>query len=244
MSDQLFSEAQVGEIMIRAAALQESGSENGYTPGVSSGELAKIAQEMGIDEKYLNLAILEKSTIKNSSSKVELYPDIERVYPIHIEPENFDVITEYVKPLAVAGTTGQAGFTHIGKTLEGQVSGTWGNPHVKVTSRDGRTKVYVRSDRGTPIGITTLWLLPLIFSIAAFKFSVIAGLIAIATCFALAFWTYKKLAQLSSRTTYEAAQSIEKAILEYGANQQSNINEAAAPLSIDQPQTQSLNPID
>ncbi len=50
MSQQFFSEKDVGKIVRRAAELQEkSTGSTAYTPGVSREELERVAREMGID---------------------------------------------------------------------------------------------------------------------------------------------------------------------------------------------------
>ena len=59
--EQLFSEAEVTEIVKRAVELQESGRQaQEYVPGVTRSELARIAGEIGIEVAFLEQAIRER----------------------------------------------------------------------------------------------------------------------------------------------------------------------------------------
>ncbi|MCE9558224.1 MAG: hypothetical protein K8R88_04670 [Armatimonadetes bacterium] len=221
MSDKLFSETEVGQVMRRAAELQELGSTAGYVPGVTSTELIRIAKEIGIDRKFLDLAIQENHNPPSSTKKKVRFPEIERIYPIEIEAENFDVITEYIKPHASTGqpgVSGGPGVSQLGRTLQGQAATSWASPTFRVSSRDGRTRVVVSSDEGTPVGLTCLWILPLIFTIALFKLSIAAGMIGVLTCFLLGYFSYLFFARKSAEMTVKTADDLERAILEYQAS--------------------------
>jgi len=218
MADKIFSEGEVGDLMRRAAELQEQGSSAGYVPGVTYAEIAKMASEIGIDAKYLELAIQERKSPDLASQSREKYPTIERIFPIELQPENMDIITEYIKPLSVATASGtmSGSLVQVGRTLRGQAACTWANPEFRVTSRDGRTKVVVTSDKGTPIGLTCLWIIPLIAVIVMLAKGVLIPAAALGVLsIALAIWSYHGLVRKSGEMTYEVANSIEKSITEY-----------------------------
>lgn len=217
MADKLFSETEVGDIMRRAAELQEKGSATGYVPGVTQIEMSRMASEIGIDPKFLEIAIQERGSAALAKS-LPLYPTIERVYPVEIDVDDYDVITEYIKPYPTMNANGTAssGLVQVGRTLSGKAACSWANPDFKVTSRDGRTKVVVTSDQGTPIGISCIWLIPAIGSfISMFKISPPAGIIGMAVSAIFSYFTYKGAAKKSSEMTAQVAESIEKSITEY-----------------------------
>lgn len=218
MSDKLFSESEVGEIMRRAAELQEKGSDSGYLPGVSSAEMSRMASEIGIDSKYLEVALQERLTGKSAVSKLDAYPTIEKIYPIELGPNDLDIITEYLKPLPSTNSNGTTspGLVQVGRTLQGKAACAWGNPDFRVTSRDGRTKVVVTSDKATPAGISCIWILPMIVGIILMgKVSVVAGLAVFAASIVLALLCYPKLVKKSGEMTIQTAEAIDKGIVEY-----------------------------
>ena len=61
-TEKIFSESEVAEIIRRAGELQEEKSEHGYVPGVNASELAQLAQEVGIQREFLELALREQSS--------------------------------------------------------------------------------------------------------------------------------------------------------------------------------------
>ena len=246
MAGELFSESQVGELIRRAVELQESGSENSYVPGVTPKELEKICAEMGINPKYLQLAIAESQNVQPKQKKKFSYTDIERVYPIEIAPDDFDVITEYVKSVpnytVTGGTT--SGIIQLGKTIQGKASGGWAMPDFKVSSRDGRTKVTVKPDTGSPVGYAMLTVFPFVLSIVAFRFSVWLGIAGLVACIILTIKSFQWLRNKSQEITVETAENFEKAIVEYEASQANRFNQLAKHENIienpDQTQSQSI----
>lgn len=233
MPGKLFSETEVGQIMRRAAELQEEGSAEGYVPGVTSEELVRIAKEAGIDPKFLEKAIAEGSNKGASNKSKSGLVEIERVYPVEIEPENFDVITDYVKTLPLttnpkSGTV-SGGMSQIGRTLQGQVAAGWANPYIKVTSREGRTRLNVNADNSIAIAMTTLWLVPLVFSpiLGAVLFPIFGAIMAM-MCVCCAVLTYKGVTKRANAATAETADKLEKAILENGTSVRENLERAVA----------------
>ncbi|MBL8048076.1 MAG: hypothetical protein JNJ45_05285 [Chthonomonas sp.] len=217
MADRLLSEKEVGEIMKRAAELQEQGSATGYVPGVTKLELSRMASEIGIDAKYLEIAMSERRDPK-LGKEVPMYPTIERVYPVELGPEDFDVVTEYIKPYPSYGTNGTAtpAISQVGRTLTGKAACSWANPDFKVTSRDGRTRVVVTSDQGTPVGLALIWVLPMVGSVVAMaKVSPLAGFIGLATSAVMSLFTYRGAARKSGEMTQKVADQIERSVNEF-----------------------------
>ncbi|MEQ1822834.1 MAG: hypothetical protein ABL949_10000 [Fimbriimonadaceae bacterium] len=233
MSGKLYAESEIGQIMRRAAELQEEGSVEGYVPGVTTDELYRIAKEAGIDPRFLEKAIAEgagRGQVKKSKGGLA---EIERVYPVEIAPENFDVITEYVKPLpmttnpksgAVSG-----GMSQIGRTLQGQVSAGWANPYIKVTSREGRTRLNVNTDNSIAAALSVLWVIPLMFSpvLGAVLFPIFGAIMAM-MCVCAAVLTYKGVTKKANAATADTADKLEKAILENGTSVRENLERAVA----------------
>jgi len=230
-TEKIFSESEVAEIIRRAGELQEEKSEHGYVPGVNANELAQLAQEVGIQREFLELALREQSSqpIKGAKKKTSRIESIERVVPIEVNPEDFDVITEGLKviPLMSIGGPTSKGLSQFGRTVTGQVHEAWDNPHFKLSSRGGRTKIEVWTDKSAALALSFLWTLPLIFSVAAFKIGgPIAGLAAMFLVIACAVATYKAVLHKSSLAVQKVAEKLENAIVDYGQSNaiQQNLN--------------------
>ncbi|HMS54549.1 MAG TPA: hypothetical protein PKA27_04040 [Fimbriimonadaceae bacterium] len=141
MSHEVFSEQQVTEIIRRAVAIQEQGSQQGkdYTPGITREELERIAKEVGVSVDALRQAIEESK----SPTKRKLFApmeEFERVIDGELDPNDFDVVASLLR----GNTTSRAPITQVGRSIGGQ---TWVAPtltHVDVTSRSGRTRVKVK----------------------------------------------------------------------------------------------------
>lgn len=216
--DQLYSESEIAEIVRRAAELQEQGSAKGYVPGVTGEELSRLAAEVGIDPVYLDKALSERLSGQTPPPKAKGKNEIERVLPVEIRPENFDLITESVRIMPTTTTNGvtTGGMSQVGRSMTGQIMGGWTNPYFKITSRGGRTKLNVWTGNETAVVLSFLWLFPLIFGpIVAGKLSgaLAAGLVALACvvgCIA-SFWTISRKVQ---QITREVAKEMESAILQ------------------------------
>ncbi|MEQ1932712.1 MAG: hypothetical protein ABL962_02360 [Fimbriimonadaceae bacterium] len=234
MPGKLYAESEIGQIMRRAAELQEEGSSEGYVPGVSSEELYRIAKEAGIDPRFLEKAIAEgASKVETKKAKGGL-SEIERVYPVEIAPENFDVITEYVKtlPLTTHPKSGavSGGMSQIGRTLQGQVSAGWANPYIKVTSREGRTKLNVTADNSTAIAMSILWIVPLMLCpVIGAALLPIAGAIMALLVVSLSVLTYRGVSKKANAATVDTADKLERAILENGTSLRENLQKASEP---------------
>lgn len=213
----LYSESEITEIVRRAAELQEAGSAKGYVPGITGEELARMAAEVGIEPTYLEQALSEHQSGSDLAPKRRFGIEIERVFPVDIVPENFDLITDAVRimPLTAAHGATSGGMTQVGRSLQGQVSGGWENPHFKITSRGGRTKLNVWTSNGTAIGLSCLWIVPLCITpvVGALGNSLVGGLAAFG-CAIGSFLSYKWLVKKGNATTREVAKKLETAILE------------------------------
>lgn len=224
---ELFSEAEVGQLVRRAAELQEQGSAKGYVPGVTRQELQQLASEVGIDPEYLRKAIEERKHKPTKKKRKLSVDEIEKVLPVAIDPDDFDALTDGLK-LVDPAQAGLAGATlrQVGRSVEGQVSGAWENPRFRVSSRDGRTKLRVWTDQGTPVALSVLWLLPLFASIAVGKkVDLFLGLAMALLAVLGAIFTYPWLVKKAQETTDEVAQKLEEAILEHASSASKELDE-------------------
>jgi hypothetical protein len=139
----VFSEQEVGEIVQRAAELQEASPERGlrYAPGVTREQLERVAQEVGVEPEFLQRALAERSSDPERSG---LFRAHERVVDGELDPNDFDLILEHVR----ARRSRRSPTTQIGRTLEGRVWTGTGFANLEVTSRNDRTRVRVKP---TPI---------------------------------------------------------------------------------------------
>lgn len=138
---ELFSEAEVNKIIMRAVAMQEGAESSAYSPGVTLAEVEKIAVEMGVDPKHLEAAIAEaQANAEKQGKKWVFSTDIERVVDGEIGSENFDVVASRLPAPGANPLPSQ-----IGKTLSAKVSSATSITHVAVSSRSGRTRIKVSS---------------------------------------------------------------------------------------------------
>ena len=141
--ERIFSEKQASDILQRAARLQEERGDptDPYAPGLRQEDLAKIAAEAGIDPKYLEAAIREAQQQKEDRRFFNLSEEQERIVEGELDPAEFDVIFEVAKP----ARTRRHPPTQVGRTLTMRTSYKGSLYHVEVSSRNGRTRVRVRS---------------------------------------------------------------------------------------------------
>lgn len=217
MPEKLFSESEVAEIIRRAGELQEEKSVEGYVPGVAATELKQLAAEVGIQPEYLELALRERQ--EKASPTTKNADRIERVIPVELDPNDYDVITDGLRLIpasSVNGTT-SGGISQFGRTMLGQVKESWDNPHFKLSSRGGRTKIEVWTDKSAALGISFLWMMPLIFSAGAFKVGgIFAGFAALFLVIGAAVATYRGMLKKSAEAVAKVADRLEQSILEYG----------------------------
>lgn len=125
----------------RAIELQEQASQESYTPGVTDTELQRIAGELGIDPKYLELAINEANTTESKKGPMHLTEEFEKVVDFELAPEDYDVLLAHLRPVNNRGSIQQ-----VGRTLSGQTWTGCSMARVEVTSKKGRTRINVKSN--------------------------------------------------------------------------------------------------
>lgn len=136
----IFSEKEAGEVMRRAAQLQEAEEDVPYSPGITTKQLADMAKEIGVDSKYLERAIKEKEAT-GKRGLLNLTVEYERVVEGELDPDKFDIVLENAQPI---GGRRQVP-NQVGRTLNAQVWTGISGAQVKVTSRGGRTRINVKS---------------------------------------------------------------------------------------------------
>jgi hypothetical protein len=148
----VYSEKEAAEILQRAVALQES-SQDGenlpetYTPGITDEELRRIAQESGLDLQYLEMAIAAGPP-PPPAKKVFLdwNRDHEHVIDGEFPVDKFDMILDEVGP-----SNGRSmGLRQVGRSIEGQFVRGFGFGKLRLTTRQGRTRLNVRSTSFLP----------------------------------------------------------------------------------------------
>lgn len=143
---QIFSETEVAEIVKSAAELQErlAGDGKQYVPGVTREELERVAKEMGIDSAYLDKAIQDRLNAGNSSGTTflgaQLTREFEQVVPGEIPIEDFDIVMDEIGSRRKSQHT-----TQVGRSLTSTIMAGLGFGQLNVVSRDGRTRIKVRS---------------------------------------------------------------------------------------------------
>ena len=137
----VFSEQEVANVVRRAIELQEQASQESYTPGVTDTELQRIAGELGIDPRFLEMAIHESGTTESKKGPLHLTEEFERVVDFELSPEDYDILLAHLKP-----TNHRGSFQQVGRTLSGQAWTGCSMARVEVTSKKGRTRINVRSN--------------------------------------------------------------------------------------------------
>lgn len=142
-NERVFSEQEVSDILRRAVELTEQGPDREYVPGVTEAELSRIAEEVGVSADALRRAILEAGDRTGKRGLFHLTEEFERVVEGELDPSQFDVLAEGIKPL---GNAGQPAIAQVGRKL---VMSAWtgvGQAKIDVTSRNGRTSLKVKSN--------------------------------------------------------------------------------------------------
>lgn len=142
-NEPVFSEQEASKIIQRAVELSEQQSAGQYQAGVTKGELEKIAAEVGVSVDVLDKAIRESVEGAASKGGFKFTEEFERVVEGELDPSQYDLVIEGLKPMSNAG---QPHAAQVGRTLS---LSTWtgvGQAKVDLTSRNGRTKVKVKSN--------------------------------------------------------------------------------------------------
>ncbi len=157
MSNKYFSEKEAADLVVRAAKLQEKAGGGEYTPGISYEELEKMAAEAGIDPAFLSQAMQGTPSGEEEAKTflgIPLWTEFERVVEVELPPENFDVVSE-ILPARIRGTGGRGpGMSNVGmqvgRTLQMQISRFPAQGQLKLTSRNGRTRITTRQSALLP----------------------------------------------------------------------------------------------
>lgn len=164
MSDQhrMFNEKEAAEIVVKAARLQEQAADTRYSPGMSYEELKRMAADVGVDEEYLRKALVDTPESHESRGLTffgaPLSVEFERVVDGELDPENFDVVSEVFYRSAWQGHKRRhlAIPSQVGRTLQGQVQAGTAFGQLRVTARNGRTRIWARNTMFVPF-MTTLY---------------------------------------------------------------------------------------
>jgi len=142
--ERVFSEQEATKIIQRAVELTEQSSSQSYKAGVTRAELERIAAEVGVSADALARAISDAGqSPKVERSLLGLSREFERVVEGELDPSQYDVVIEGLKPLANAG---QPAAAQVGRTLSMSAWTGVGQAKIELTSRNGRTRVKVRSN--------------------------------------------------------------------------------------------------
>lgn len=139
--ERVYSEQEVAAIIKRAVELTEQEGTK-YQPGVTREELLKIAEEVGVPIAALEQAIRESGTVREAKGPFQLTSEHERVVEGEIDPGQFDLIIDGLKPL---NRRHSQAITQVGRKLTMQTWNGVGQSSIDITSREGRTRIQVRS---------------------------------------------------------------------------------------------------
>ena len=155
----VFSEQEAADLVLRAAKMQEESHESSsYTPGIDLDQLKRLAADVGVDEKFLLAAMSatpESKDVHRRFMGLPIFDEYERVVEGELDPEDFDIVTDLMGSapgrLKFSGNANRTFMTtQVGRTLEGYVrSGSAYGP-LKMTSRNGRTRIKARRTMFVP----------------------------------------------------------------------------------------------
>lgn len=140
----LFSEEEAAQIIRRAVEISDQELQATFRPGITPQELERIAAEVGVSASALAQALRETAREETSEKGLlHLTEEFVRVVEGELDPKNFDLVVEGIKPLANAG---QPHMAQVGRTLTMSAWVGAGQARIEVTSRKGRTKLKVKSN--------------------------------------------------------------------------------------------------
>lgn len=154
MADQqVFSEQEVAAIIRKAVEVMESQKSPDYQAGVTLDELTRIAGEVGVTPDALAQAIrqVREGAIQKTPSMLGLAHEFEKVLEGEIDPADFDIVLEQLRQVR---SRHSAGANQVGRTLHVTAWTGGGIAHVNVTSRNGRTRLNVRSTAFFPFMVS------------------------------------------------------------------------------------------
>lgn len=160
MSDRrVFSEQEAADLVIRAAKMQEESQDSSsYTPGIDIEQLKRLAADVGVDEKFLYAAMSatpESKDVHRRFMGLPIFDEYERVVEGELDPEDFDIVTDLMgSPSGKMRFSGNGSrpmmTTQVGRSLEGYVRSGPAYGPLKMTSRNGRTRISARRTMFVP----------------------------------------------------------------------------------------------
>lgn len=165
--NRVFSEQEAADLVLAAVKLQEASttSNHDYTPGITYSELLKIAKDVGVSEDYLRQAmqghlapgVAEK---KRSFLGWPLSYNFERVLDVEITPDQFDLVASELTHPSMSAAGPMYGPQILGRTITGTTYDKTSQSTIKVSSRNGRTRIENKiSSWASVIPMTTMWMI-------------------------------------------------------------------------------------
>lgn len=204
----VFSEKEAADILQRAARIQES-SAGSYSAGVTYEELQRIASETGIDEASLQKAL--DAPLEKTTRILNLVEETERVIEGELAPEAMDAFAEVLSKYGRVQNGSQ-----IGRSFNGYVNGGTIYAKVELHSRNGRTRIKVKS---MPVMAYLFGMhIPLILGITSGAAMMGNGLVAagaavMAMLFTIGFVIFNILAKKSMERSRQMADEIQNELL-------------------------------
>lgn len=235
---EVYSEQEVAAIMKRAAELQEQTADS-YVPGVTKDELRAVAGDVGIQPEYLERAILDLQNNKSQKGAIGLTQEFQRVVDYELRPEDFDLL---LGGLSSAGRRNPV--KQVGRTLQGNVWHRGSMLHLTATSRNGRTKIEVKSTPFTAY-LTTLHPLVILTAISFPNVMHYAGgpawvLAIYALVWLLTGFAFKWMLEKGHRDAKDLADTLQKKVREEGDRVRNNLAAASEP-TVEEPKPVQLN---
>lgn len=140
--NRVFSEQEVAAIIQRAIELSEQ-EDQAYQPGITREELFKIAADVGVPNEAIQRVLREQQASKDPPPRVQFTQIFERVVDGELDPGQYDLIIEGLKPMSQHHPSGAS---QVGRTLTMSTWNGYGQSIVELTSRRGRTRVKVKSN--------------------------------------------------------------------------------------------------
>lgn len=216
----VFSEAEISEIFMRAAKMQEEAPTEDavYAPGFTRDELLRMATELGLDHEFIEAAIRQQgnSVVEKKGRTILGVPfgtEVEHIIEGEVPTDRYDLLAEVV---GGSPTMRGPGVRQLGKSLTGPFHAGVASGTFTITPRDGRTRVRFRHSPLIAYFMTMHWIALLCLvafpvSIGEGSIPVIPGLIAMFTCLALGWLAFGALARNGvEKTRARAAEVAER----------------------------------
>jgi hypothetical protein len=136
----IFGEQEAAELLRAAARMQEELGKDSYSAGVTLEELRRIASEAGIEPKYLDRALEQAQSAPRERSLLNLVEETEHVLDGEVPMGDVDLVAEALRRQGSVQMAQQ-----LGRTVAAQVVKAPMVARVQLSSRNGRTRLTVRS---------------------------------------------------------------------------------------------------